>query len=205
MYTPLASRHRLLIYIYTHIRTAHSKIYKHIFLHTHTHTHIHIDMYKSRRECMSRVFVCISCVPMYVYRSNLRRRHAHRARNSLNQFGRGSCRPHNCDCCAWDIEFVLPLSCRVHAYIFTHAGRAPAEAVWCVAVIRGRLGEGVGGSGKNPRRCGRRGRNPGRTRVRSFRLKSTPRQVDTRVSHNNIFTILNLIRERAHASAWAKL
>jgi len=53
---------------------------------------------------------------------NLRQWHAHRARNSLNQFGRGS-RPH--DRCAWDIEFVLLLSCREHAYILTHARRVP--------------------------------------------------------------------------------
>lgn len=103
VYAPsLTSLRRLLMYTHIRapiIRAAHSKIYRHM------HTHTHYYACESRRECMSRVCLCvyiISRVYIYkiyasVYTANLRR-HAHRARNSLNQFGGGSCRPH--DCCA---------------------------------------------------------------------------------------------------------
>jgi len=70
--------------------------------------------------------------------------------------------------------------CRVaYMHIFLHTQGEPRRRRFGA----GRLYEAKGGregSGKNPWRSGRRGRNPGRTRVRSFRLKPTPQQVDTR-------------------------
>jgi len=180
-----ASLRRLLTYIYTGNYTRHTLKYTNTQTHTHTHTHYILCVRVGESACheylcvyiISRVYLYMHIIHTIVYTANLRR-HAHRARNSLNQFDGGSCRPH--DCCAWDIEFVLLLSCRLHAYIFLHT----QGELWQCGLVRDGFtrGPGVarrGLSGKNPRRSGRRGWNPARTRVRSFRLKPAPQQVDT--------------------------